>query len=162
MRRVGCLVTAALIFASAHAEDRTFDQRTWSVGYNASDATQHITEYVIQPETVDSWSELVTSQVFSDPKHRLELASLAKLIRSGFEADCRNFKWTILEESKSSILYEWSHDGCASYPPQYEVSRIFFCKKGVCHWAYASKLTPLEEAKRESWRKIISNLTATP
>src|SRR5438445_7864446 len=124
------LVTAALAFAPSYAADRVFDQRTWSVGYDARDASQHITEYVIPPDTVDSWSELVTSQVFSDPKHQLELALLPERIRSGFGADCRNFKWTILEESKTSILYEWSHDGCASYPPQYEVSQLFVCKKG--------------------------------
>ena len=153
------LVAAAfLLGAPTLAADRAFDQRTWSVGYEAEDAEQHITEYVIQPETVESWSELVTNQVIFDPAHQIEIAPLASRIKAGFGPDCRKLKWKTLEKTKSSILYEWSHVGCSQYPPQYEVSLLSACGEGVCRWAYATKLVPVDDAKRAAWRQIIRSL----
>jgi hypothetical protein len=156
------LMAAALLHGlPALAADRAFDQRTWSVGYDAADATQHITEYVVLPETVESWSELVTRQVVLDPTHALKPAPLAARVRSGFGPDCRGFRWKVLEESESRILYEWSHAGCDNHPPQYEVAELSTCAEGVCRWAYATKRMPASEATRAAWRGIIGKSMQT-
>ena len=156
------LVAALLLCGSALAADRSFDKRAWSVGYDARDAEQHLTEYVVSPETVESWSELITHQVVADPTHGMELAKLASRMKSGFSQDCRKFKWKILKKSKSSLLYEWSHAGCSAYPPQYEVSLLSTCDEGVCRWAYATKRVPMDEDRRAIWRDVIWNLGHKP
>jgi hypothetical protein len=152
------LLAATSLCACAFAGDKAFDWRAWTVGYDAKDDTQHLTEYVVQPDTVESWSELITHQRFSDPKHILTVGSLSEYFRSRLGANCPSFKWNVLEDSKSSILYEWSHDSCDSYPPQFEVSRLFKCANDFCRWAYTSKRVPIDESTRNSWRKIIRNL----
>ena len=140
------------------ASSPTFDQRTWTIGYDAADSTQHITEYVVPPDTVKSWTELITSQIIADPNHNLKLSALVSQIKSGFGRDCREFKWEILKESEESVMLEWSHNGCVSFPPQYEVSSLSICKSGICRWAYATKVVPVTEEVRASWRQIVGNL----
>src|SRR6478672_8051698 len=99
MKRASWIFVAVslLIGAPALAADRTFDNRAWSVGYEAGNDEQHLTEYVVQPETVEAWSEFVTNQVVFDSAHRLELSRLLSLIKGGFGPDCKDLKWTILE-----------------------------------------------------------------
>jgi len=148
-----------VLFATAvYAGAGPFDARGWKVGYDASDLTQRITEYVLPSEAVESWSELVTRQVVFDPEHRVSPQALLDLIRTGFGADCKDLRWTVLENTQQQAVYEWSHSGCAEYPAQYEVSRLARCEAGLCRWAYSTKRVPVSEATRGQWRQIITKL----
>jgi hypothetical protein len=139
------------------AADR-FDGRTWKVGYEASDAQQSITEYVLPSEKVEAWTELVTRQVVFDREHRIPTLKLLELIKNGFGSDCKNFKWTIVQQQPNNIVYEWSHSGCQGYPAQYEVSRLATCREGLCRWAYTTKRVPAGDSVKSQWRKIMDTL----
>lgn len=152
-------VNAVLLSAMLRVEAANqFDGRQWIIGYDASDSQQHITEYVLPGQTVEAWRELITHQVFFDPQHLIPIKDLVRLTREGFGADCKGFRWKVLRENEAEAVYAWSHSGCSEFPPQYEVSRLAKCTKGICRWGYSTKEVPISLETQKEWRRIVEEL----
>lgn len=138
--------------------ERQIDSRLWQVGYQAGNATQQVTEFVLPGQTVQTWQELFTRQLFVDPQHRLTADRVANEIRKRLAPDCKNFQWNFLKQDAAETIYQWSHDGCNTFPPQFEVARLTQTTRGVCRWAYASKRVPVSDKAQQELRAVVSKL----
>ena len=127
-----------------HAADSvTVLAKTWQVGYQAQDEQQQLTEYVLPGDTVENWSALVSRQVIFDPESKFQIKRLLKLMRAGFGPDCINFTWTIVSQSKTQVVYTWTHDGCANARAESERAMMKRVPKGLCRWSYSTRVDPL-------------------
>lgn len=133
-----------------------FDSRQWKVGYKNGNESQRITEFVLQDQTVDAWRELFTKQEFIG--RNIALDKLLSQIRSGFGSDCQSLNWDVLSANEAEAIYQWSHDGCKNYPPQFEISRLIRTDQGICRWAYTSKEVPVTQSSRKLFKSIIEKL----
>lgn len=131
-----------------------FDLRPWKLGYQASNGEEAIREYVIPGETVEAWSELVTSHAFT---RIMEPKALLENMRALQSKDCPSFRSAILEESPASVLYEWQHKGCRGFPPQHEIRRIARTSRGTLILAYVAKTEKLKEEQHRAWISILKN-----
>jgi hypothetical protein len=137
----------------------TFDSRSWRLGHQDTDDTTSLREYVLQGETVESWSELVTStHATTDQAPNAIVASF----RSQGSQDCPSYRSNVIAESPTDVLFEWRHQGCRGYPPQHELRRITRVDGGLLFLSYVMKTEQLPDDKRESWIAILRAATPAP
>jgi len=129
-----------------------FDGRPWQVGYQATNGRLVIREYVLPGETVHTWTELVTSYY--------ELKNIS--VNAWFEEfttlmsqRCPSTRFSIIEESNDTIIYEWKHDGCQTEPPQHDIQRLVRGRRGILSLSYIQKTRLLVPETRGVWLSII-------
>lgn len=99
----------------------SFDSRQWRVGHQAANRQEEIREYVLNGQTVQDWSELVTSHYFArDIAPRVLFEQFRRQISQG----CPSLRVSMIEESSDTIIFEWQRDGCQGFPAQHEIRRI--------------------------------------
>ena len=160
------IFATSLLYAHAAVADSSaprFDGRAWSIGNRQQSGARTITEYVLPGETVDHWSELVTSHVFNDPDHRVPLASFVSKIRASLETGCSSLVWHTIREDDKTMMFEWHDAGCGGFEPQAELDRVAVGPQGVHRLAYAVYTGKAKDAlsakKRDAW---IALLAKTP
>jgi hypothetical protein len=160
------VVGLSLLDARAAVADSSaprFDGRAWSIGNRQQNSSRSITEYVLPGETVDHWSELVTSQVFRDPDHRMPLKFFLSEIRASLERGCSSLVWHTIRQDDESVIFEWHDAGCGGFEAQAELDRVAVGPQGVHRLAYAVYTGKAKDAlnakKRDAW---IALLATTP
>ncbi|HTG31589.1 MAG TPA: hypothetical protein VLB76_01560 [Thermoanaerobaculia bacterium] len=133
-----------------------FDSRQWQLGSQSTDGQQAIREYIPQRETMEAWSELVTSYYHQGT---LPPKAIFENMKSQLSKNCPSLRISIIEESATSILFEWRHKGCGGFPPQHEIKRIAQNSSGVLFLAYVAKTEQLSEERRKSWVSILREAT---
>ncbi len=132
-----------------------FDDRKWKVGYQNAVNNMLITEFVLEGETVENWTELVTVQLFIG----LETATPEAMVSTSkkiLEETCKSPYWKELKKGENDILYEWSIKGCSSGPDQSELSRVIRGKDGMHVIHYAIKKVPMPKDKRARWIEALT------
>ncbi len=82
------------------------DGSKWEIGYKAGDKTQLIFEYVLQGETVENWTELVTIQSFDKQYIKYPPPETAmNLLKERMVQRCPAVAWNVIERQEGSILY---------------------------------------------------------
>ena len=133
-----------------------FDGRNWKKGFQNVQKNQLIIEYVLEGETVNDWTELVTQQFFLGLAGDNIPQRLAEKNEEHIRQDCPNVIWETLDHSEHSVLYSWSIENCAGNADQAEVARIIQGPKGIHHLHYATKKMPLSEDVRDRWRRLLN------
>jgi hypothetical protein len=136
-----------------------FDSRQWQLGYQEATNQGAIREYVLQGQTVEAWSELVTSLFVA--RNDVSIQDLFGNIKDMLSQGCPSLSLSTIEQSASSIIFEWRHKGCQGFPPQHEIKRIVQDRAGILSLAYAAKTEELSEERRRSWISILRNATPT-
>jgi hypothetical protein len=136
-----------------------FDSRAWSLSFEASTASRTIREYVLTGQTIENWTELVTS--LFDASASTPKEALARF-RDDLARDCPSLRISIIEESAESILLEWQHEGCQGFPAQHEIRRITSGRGGVLTLSFAEKTKQLTSEKRTTWISIIRAARVRP
>ncbi len=135
------------------------DSRPWQLGYQAADARQAIREYVLPGQTVQSWSELVTSQYFPDgPAPR----ALFDQTRQDLSRGCPSLQVSVIEETADTIIFEWRHDGCQGHPAQHEIRRISTGRTGTVSLSFVERTRQLAADKQTKWISILKSATIRP
>ena len=128
-----------------------FDERKWKLGYQDAKQNQVIAEFVLENETVENWTELVTAQLFiglrSEPRY------FAEYVKKKTKDTCPSTVWKTISEQPEDILYEWSVSGCKDIPDQSEIARTHLGRDGLHVIHYAIKLGEMPEDKRQVWTK---------
>ena len=128
----------------------------WKVGHAYDDGTfgrGTIVEYVPESENIKSWSKLITIQFMENSLDTP--ASLHQKLKQNMEEKCSNTKWEVIDESDTSLLYEWSIRDCSAGENQYEISKLLLGNDGLHRAAYTEKTANIKVSVREQW---VSNL----
>jgi hypothetical protein len=136
-----------------------FDSREWYLGFEASTATRTIREYVLTGQTIENWTELVTSLFDAAAGTPKEVFGR---FRTDLARDCPSLRISIIEESAESILLEWQHEGCQGFPAQHEIRRITSARGGILTLSFAQKTRQLMPDKRRTWLSIIRAASVRP
>lgn len=136
-----------------------FDSRPWRLGHQEAAPQMSIREYVLQGETVEAWSEMVTS--FFVARQSVTVEDMFKNFKKLLSQDCPSLSLSIIERSDTNILFEWQHQGCRGNPPQHEIKRIARGPGGILFLAYVAKATELSEERRNAWISILRDATPT-
>lgn len=135
----------------------SFDGRAWNLDWWNQDTTRPMLEYVLKPETVNNWTEMVTSQFFPGLQSKLSPSQLMAITIEELHKRGFNPKVNLISQSAQSVLFEWKIENHPS-ENQYELQRIISEPKGLHLLHYASRPV-VNEDKRVAWVKILSKAT---
>jgi hypothetical protein len=126
------------------------------VGNHQQSGSQRLTEYVLPGETVDNWTELVTSTVYLQP---VPIEALVDRIHALMSKDCPSLVWNAIRQDERTAVFEWHDAGCGGYEPQAELDRLTIQRDGLYRLAYAVKMKgPLESERRKQWLDILTQV----
>ena len=156
----GSMMTRYLIEALDNPErwDFSFDSRTWELGSHAKGEAMALREYVLKGQSIDNWSELVSSNWgFSN---EVSVQQIQEKVIASLKEDCDSFEMFIIKSSSDDLIYEWKHDQpCKGWPAQHEIRRIKSVDGHLAMLSYAIKTKKIDEALRSEWVKRISAAT---
>lgn len=134
----------------------SFDSRSWQLGHQQATTSQAIREYVLSGESVENWSELVTSfYAIKDISPKISF----ELFREDFLRRCPTTRFSFIEESAGGVIFEWQHEGCGDQPPQHEIRRHSRGRMGLLSLSFVEKTNQLAREKRNAWLAILRSAT---
>ncbi len=135
-----------------------FDNRKWRLGWWNEKAGQPMLEYVLNAETVHTWTELVTSQYFPGLQTHMTPKALMGFMLGELRKQGYQPQVNVIEESANNVLYEWALTG-TGHDDQAELQRIFQDKTGLYVLHYASR-PQINAERRKVWIQLLSKATA--
>lgn len=127
----------------------------WEVGNRGHNSEMAVVEYVPRGKQITDWSSLITTQTFvSTPEPGL-LSAMLRVMYEQLSVDCASLKFSVLEDSRNSIVYEWSHLGCQGFSAQHEISRLQLGQVAVHRLAFTTKTTRIDDHLRSEWIDVI-------
>lgn len=150
----GLLTALILSTSSAFAEmepiQPSFDGRAWKQGFTQETPKdgQRITEWVLQNESIDNWSELVTDFFFQLPANAVP----EKVVQVYFNSMNATGKVKrIISSTPAEVIYEFrAGSGDAQ---EFGIHRIFIGKAGLHNVQHATKNAADFERSKDSWVK---------
>jgi hypothetical protein len=123
----------------------------WIIGSLREDSgTGTLIEYVPEDESIDAWSKLVTVQFLEG--RRTPLDEQVRELERAMRRRCpERVEWTVLEEGRDSVLYEWRIRDCPPADDQHELARLMRGNDGTHRVAYCEKSAAIDATTREDW-----------
>jgi len=137
--------------------DLLFDGRKWKNGYEARNESQAITEYVLEGETVENWTELVTAHQFLGLQNQVTLKAFMEIMQKDLYKTCPSARWEIISESPEELIYAWQLTHCEGQDNQYEIARLIRGKTAVHLIRYTHKSPVLDAQRYEIWLTLLKN-----
>ena len=162
--RVMCLsLLLCLIAFQAYALEKVavhFDSRKWKLGWSAPpSASMLMQEFVLDGETVENWTELVTVQFFPGMQKIVSQEVFIAGQKLQLLKLCPSLVWNNIRVSDRDSMYEWSVKGCSGIKDQSEIARVARTDEGIHVWHYAVKKEEIPIATREEWIKNLDAFT---
>ena len=142
----GCICDAE------HA-DPVFDERSWKLGWSQNQDGAVYEEYVLEGESVEAWSELVTIQFFPGLQKNTSPDVYEASVKASLTSTCPSIQWESIYQTKDDRMWKWSIKGCPGQEDQSEIARLKQTSKGFHLWHYAIKQAPLQPDKEKTWVK---------
>jgi hypothetical protein len=150
-----CLCLLALLAPAAPAEERAelqFDERKWKLGFQGSRGASIITEYILEGESIQTWTELLTAQLLTGVPKRIKAEDFVKTA----ETKLRNIttgklEWNIISTSPTDVMYEWTLVKDHLRPDEQEIVRVVKGTDGMHIIHYATHKVPMTSAARQKW-----------
>lgn len=130
------------------------DGRKWKMGYNAKNDQISIVEYVLENESIENWSELVTTQSSVNIKISLEefFDAFIKQLKESVPGSKVNAR--IISRGPNNLFGEWwIHDD--SKDDQHEWFQLFKEGDTIAILRYTTKNLNNLEGKRKVWEHIL-------
>lgn len=132
----------------------SFDSRKWVVGHKQEVRGQRIIEYVLEGETVDNWSEMITSYWFMANEY-ITVGAMEQNFFDILKAECPTVETTSIKKEDDNSIFEWKTNGCPNIPVQDEIRRIAKFGKVVFNLSYVKKTADLSDEERTKWTSVI-------
>ena len=130
----------------------------WQVSYRTNNRYSSTTEWTFNGEAIQNWTQLVSFQrLHGVGKTTKSVNEISDGIISGLLKSYPDAKHQILNQSRDSILFEWSISGDENRPAQVEIVRLFRGPRDVHRLAYAKKTKQIQKALREEWIEILDS-----
>ena len=157
-KRIICtLLSVVVIFmcfgdicAAEHA-DPVFDGRSWKLGWSKNQDGAVYEEYVLDGESVEAWSELVTVQFFPGLQKNTSPDIYEASVKTDLTSVCPSIQWESIYQTKDERMWKWSIKGCPGQEDQSEIARLMRTSDGIHLWHYAIKQAPLPPDKEKTW-----------
>ncbi|HEU0301438.1 MAG TPA: hypothetical protein VFR37_18410 [Longimicrobium sp.] len=161
------MAAAALLLAASCASvarpsalreevEMALDPAEWVLREDAADEMASLRRYAPATEDGEAWTRLVTVESYAYGGIPFPgIAGTLRYERAGLVARCPGLRWTMLEQSERSALYEWRIADCAGVPDQHELGRVM---AGQTVWARLSYSVQgsMDGAAREEWIRRLS------
>lgn len=156
-------ILAVVTFAaSVHAAKAVpvFDGRNWKLGWSQNQGSAVFEEYVLDGESVENWTELVTIQFMPGLNEKTNPDIFEAANRRDLSAVCPDIRWNSISQGEDR-MWEWSIQGCQGQPDQSEIARLVRTGEGYHMFHYAIKKSPMPADKREVWIENLKAISAT-
>ena len=130
-----------------------FDGRNWHIGHHQDLGNQEILEYVLEGESIENWSELITGLRYEGINNPLQ--DIANGAMEKLKNKYASLEWHIIEENSNSLILEWQNH---AYPHQHEIKRFFKSCNTILIVSYVKKTEQLDKDKRDKWIDIIKTI----
>ncbi len=140
----------------------TLPGREWVVAYRYLSAQQGNTEYVKRGESIQSWTELFSSQRFIGAAGNKNAVEIMEGIRRQLEERFGKISFNILGQTDKDVLFIWSIDQSDEHAAQQEVARIVQGERDIHRLAYTRKGNFEETETLAPWIKILKQAKLLP
>lgn len=151
---------ASSIERSAERSALRFDDRKWRLGFTTHNDRERIEGFVLEGESVENWSELITTQIFpgleTNPSN---VGGMVDTTKEMLLKRCPSLKFKEISRTVEDVLYEWEVSGCSGIDNQTEIARVILGKDGLHVVHYAVKKVGLTGPEKEKWRSLLKKTT---
>ncbi|MBY0548238.1 MAG: hypothetical protein K2W95_13165 [Candidatus Obscuribacterales bacterium] len=137
-------------FADLEPVQPTFDGRTWKQGFTQETPQegQRITEWILQNESVENWSELITDFFFKLPANAVP----EKVVHGYFNSMNATGKVnSVISSAPTEVIYEFRAG--SGDTQEFGIHRIFMGKSGLHNVQHATKNAADFEKSKDAWVK---------
>jgi len=138
-----------------------FDGREWVAAHCDADDDRMIVEYLVNGESPENWTELVTTNAFPVRQEPGAVAFLRDFYHTNVAKSCAQARWEELYNSDSMSICVWDLEACLG-PDGTEYSLVGFFR-GVQYLhavVYACRNKGVFEQKLPIWKEIIMRARA--
>lgn len=154
-------VTPFSDLAAAESAKPVFDQRSWKLGWSQGKEGAVLEEYVLDGESVENWSELVTVQFFPGLQAKTNPDIFEASQRRNMALVCPAVQWESLHQAADERIWKWSITGCTGQVDQSEIARLKRTDEGFHVWHYAIKKAPIPPEQEKAWLENLRTITVT-
>ena len=134
------------------------DNRNWKIGYEAGQGGVKIVEYVLEGETVENWSELVTWQYFQEWQKKASLVDIYEDNRKLKQQRFPTATWKLISKSDNEIIFWWAVESHPIFGDETSIVRMILGKDGVHQIHYSIKKARLFDSDRDKWIRILRSV----
>ena len=156
------MLDAATPLAPYDRHDLVLNKNSWHVGFTHSDVGGTLVEYVPRTQTIDDWSELISTRIYSGLQKHSTVALLFNHLTETALESCKHSHLQTLIEGPANIIYEWHNEACTDTSlgkPQFEIARIFESEYGLHRISYACKEHAVFDSTKDDWMIRLLNVT---
>jgi hypothetical protein len=125
----------------------------WRIGSEQEVGTKGVTEYILEGEAIENWSERVTINYFKGLEGGDVITRLLDFTKRGLESQCAEVTWENIFKDENSALYQWTAKACVGAPDQSEIARVIFGRNALYVLHYANKKVPMPANQLRVWKK---------
>ncbi|MBI1871217.1 MAG: hypothetical protein HYS07_08510 [Chlamydiae bacterium] len=135
-----------------------FDGRIWKMAHEDHDESQSIREYILEGETIDHWTEIVTVHQFKDLQNKTSLKALMEKMQRDLFHSCPSTQWEILNETLEDLIYTWQLKDCPAQEDQYELARLIIGKEAIYLIRYTHKASKIDLERYTIWLDLLADV----
>ncbi len=136
-----------------------FDGRKWVAAHASASQALLLTEYVLEGETVDDWSELVTATFYPFTPSDETVAFTRDQYRKYILEDCETLVWEESFSSQDLSMVIWNNNSCIDTGKfEYTMTSFMNGQAGVHSVSYATHDSATFEERRQQWHELLSNV----
>lgn len=114
-------------------------------------------EVVPEGQTVDNWTEMLTQHEYSKKVVPESPIAFMDELKAKMEQRCKNVVWDVLEQTSTSVLYEWRIRDCAPHADQHEIARMLDGQWNRFQIRYTKKVIEIPAETRRRWIESLSS-----
>lgn len=154
-----CLCLLAALPQTLQAAERVqfqFDDRKWVVGFERSTGAAVSAGYVLEGESQEKWTEMLSSEVAENLPRRTPPAKLVETIQAGMRRVVTGkLVWNVLSTSPTEVMYEWTLTKDHLRPDEQEIVRVIKGEAGIHVVHYATRKVPMSDVARQQWISLL-------
>ncbi|MCB1171083.1 MAG: hypothetical protein KDK25_12140 [Leptospiraceae bacterium] len=113
-------------------------------------------EYIPRGSSMQNPDELYR-YMLSRTRQGVDLTEIGPRIAQNLnDGSCKDFKFEMLKETPSEIIYEYSHAGCQGIPPTHELARMVNSSYGIKSFGFVAFKKAMDPELRQRMLKILN------